>query len=536
MVGSEKSVHIVVVSFDGAIANPALDSEPFERQREYTLSLNRYSPDSHVTYLILSGVHGASFKDDTLSVRSFSGTRILRLLKALSAFLWIQLTIPASLLVTQSTTGESIFFLILGRVFGIRVLGQIHGELTEGGESTESLPSLTSSLMGILSKRMLRYFSGLRVVSPIIESQLRARNYRKEIRVIPVPSRSINQELPRGKPEWDILFVGRLVPIKRAEVFIITIAQVINEFPNLRCAIVGEGPLRYELERRIAEHHLESTISLLGYVPHDQVGTLISSAKILLHPTEKEGFGRALVEAQAHGACVVARASAGARFIVEDSVTGLLCESDTELAGALRRVLSSDELRESLAINARASARGRFSSQKLIDAWALMMADYSQNVPSALIAPRVRTLHRWYRVACSRYTILRALMYEAIAGVELKGSILDIGGGKKNSYHHLFSISGKITTVNIDPKVEPDLISDLNFNLPLESESFDTVISLNTFEHLINDRGALQEALRVLRPGGAFHILVPFLRFTAHQTILTAERRAGGLRRWRRWG
>ena len=62
-----------------------------------------------------------------------------------------------------------------------------------------------------------------------------------------------------------------------------------------------------------------------------------------------------------------------------------------------------------------------------------------------------------------------------------------------------------------DHRVEPTYIWDLNLPLPFEDGLYDNVISLNTFEHVYEDKVAITEGLRVLRRCGGFHFLVPFI-------------------------
>lgn len=128
----------------------------------------------------------------------------------------------------------------------------------------------------------------------------------------------------------------------------------------------------------------------------------------------------------------------------------------------------------------------------------------------AIVLPRPRTWRRWYRIARSPYSLLRTLEYEAIEGLHLSGRILDIGGQAQSDYYGLFRIDGTLERVNIDEASKPDYLHDLNTPLPIADETFDHVISLNTFEHVREDSVAISEAIRVLRRGGSFHILVPF--------------------------
>jgi SAM-dependent methyltransferase len=108
-------------------------------------------------------------------------------------------------------------------------------------------------------------------------------------------------------------------------------------------------------------------------------------------------------------------------------------------------------------------------------------------------------------------SLLRALEYEQLASLRLTGATLDVGGGAQFEYHGLIEIRGMTHSVNLARAVSPTVIADLNQQLPFASGSYDNVISLNTLEHIEDDRLALAEMIRVLKPGGSFHITVPFL-------------------------
>lgn len=125
--------------------------------------------------------------------------------------------------------------------------------------------------------------------------------------------------------------------------------------------------------------------------------------------------------------------------------------------------------------------------------------------------PRRPSFQRYCRLLRGQHTLLRDLQYEAITGKTIGGRILDIGGGKGFDYYKLIRVNGTLESINADPATQPTYISDLNETLPLADATYDTVISFNTFEHLRRDEFALREMLRVLKPGGQFLILVPFL-------------------------
>lgn len=128
-----------------------------------------------------------------------------------------------------------------------------------------------------------------------------------------------------------------------------------------------------------------------------------------------------------------------------------------------------------------------------------------------ILPPRRATWRRYRQLANTRYSLYRSLEYEAIQGLVLEGRTLDLGGGRVNSYEQLLEVRGQLDSVNISPKVQPTFIADLNQPLPMEDRVYDNVLSLNTLEHIERDEVMLREMFRVLKPGGTFHIGVPFL-------------------------
>ena len=126
-----------------------------------------------------------------------------------------------------------------------------------------------------------------------------------------------------------------------------------------------------------------------------------------------------------------------------------------------------------------------------------------------ILPPRRATWQRWLRLSTSRYSLLRGLEYERLEDLSLRGRILDVGGGQRTSY--LPKVEGIIDSINIDPVMKPTVLANLNDPLPLASDSYDHVVSLNTLEHVWNDILAIREMVRVLKPGGQLHLIIPFL-------------------------
>jgi SAM-dependent methyltransferase len=94
----------------------------------------------------------------------------------------------------------------------------------------------------------------------------------------------------------------------------------------------------------------------------------------------------------------------------------------------------------------------------------------------------------------------------------IKGKVLDVGGKKVNK-RGIFDISKlgvPVTYVNIEKKDEPDILADAA-SIPLQSESFDTVIMAELLEHVPDPLAVLKEACRLLKPGGTALVTAPFM-------------------------
>lgn len=133
------------------------------------------------------------------------------------------------------------------------------------------------------------------------------------------------------------------------------------------------------------------------------------------------------------------------------------------------------------------------------------------------VLPPTPSLKRWRHVT-GRYggkSVLRMLQYEFLETLPLAGKVLDVGGGQKAMYLPLLPRGLDIASVNIDPGIAPTHLVQPGQPLPFADDSFDTIISLNTLEHIYDAPAVLAEMHRVLRPGGQAHITVPFM-FRVH--------------------
>lgn len=103
----------------------------------------------------------------------------------------------------------------------------------------------------------------------------------------------------------DIIGVGSLTPLKQYHVFIEVVEQLKHDFPGIRTIIVGKGPEESRLQKIIVEKGLEHNIELVGEKDHSYVLQLMSRSRVLVHPSEYEGYGMVCLEGVASGCHVV---------------------------------------------------------------------------------------------------------------------------------------------------------------------------------------------------------------------------------------
>lgn len=140
-----------------------------------------------------------------------------------------------------------------------------------------------------------------------------------------------------------LVAVGRLIDKKGIEYAIRAVDIVRRTIPQTELRVIGEGPLRSQLEDLIQERKLRGHVEFLGWLKHDAVGAEIARAHIMVQPSvttadgEQEGIPTVLKEALASGLPVVATRHGGNPELVEDGSSGFLVpERDVEaLAGRI---------------------------------------------------------------------------------------------------------------------------------------------------------------------------------------------------------
>lgn len=163
-----------------------------------------------------------------------------------------------------------------------------------------------------------------------------------KIRVIPHFIRQ-NPAPSAGPPRRDVLYAGRLTQEKG--VLQLVQAWELLSPPGRILYLMGDGPLRGELERYISSRHLES-IRLTGFIPHKEQGAVRAACGLSVAPSLwEETFGMVVLESWLHGTPVIVTPNGGLPELITHGRNGWIAQEPSveSLAETLHTALKQEE-------------------------------------------------------------------------------------------------------------------------------------------------------------------------------------------------
>ncbi len=171
-----------------------------------------------------------------------------------------------------------------------------------------------------------------------------------------------------------VFFAGRFVEQKNLRVFV----EVLTALKHLpwRCVMLGDGALKYEIERSIKTSNLEDRFHLPGWVSPDTVQQYMRNSDILFMPSLSEGLSVVGVQALSAGLAIVAYDVGGFSDLVEQGVNGYLVEPGNPqgLQVALQNLLS-DTGKLIAARNASLAMVEKFNITNVVDQYEKVFTD-----------------------------------------------------------------------------------------------------------------------------------------------------------------
>lgn len=172
-----------------------------------------------------------------------------------------------------------------------------------------------------------------------------------------------------------IVTIARLVEKKGVEYGIRAVMKLAKAKPNIEYHVVGDGPLREELQQLIQELDAGDTVKLQGWKHQQEIVELLDNADILLAPSvtskdgDQEGIPVALMEAMARGLPILSTLHSGIPELIENGVSGFLVpERDVDaLAEKLEYLIDHPEIWAEIGRAGRAYVEKHYDIDKLND-------------------------------------------------------------------------------------------------------------------------------------------------------------------------
>ena len=173
--------------------------------------------------------------------------------------------------------------------------------------------------------------------------------------------------------------VANLNPIKGVDYFIQSIPIINKEIRNAKFVILGDGPMRKDLESLACRLDISDSVFFAGN--RSNVSELLKIFDVFVNPSLSEGSSNAIIEAMATGLPVVATNVGGNKEMVDHGKSGFLVpQKDKEkLAESVIHILKDDVLRLEMSRNSRLLVEEKHNFYKMIK----QLEDYYTDIISS---------------------------------------------------------------------------------------------------------------------------------------------------------
>ncbi len=261
--------------------------------------------------------------------------------------------------------------LIAARLTGIKVVASVHGWVMD---STSFLWKIYQHF----DRWIVRFFDHIVVGSnflgnDVIKLGVNSRKVTKihnsiEVAQIDLSASQLNFREKYNLSEKDMVIgtVGRVSEEKGQKYFLEAAQIVIRNFPDVKFVIVGEGPVKNDLEQFVEEIGIADNIIFTGF--YKNLSEVFSSLDLFVIPSLTESLPLVILEAMAAEKPIVSTNVGGIPESIIHEETGLLVrpKNSMEMAHSIIRMLNNKDLRLNLAANARQLVCDQFSIEGFV--------------------------------------------------------------------------------------------------------------------------------------------------------------------------
>ena len=366
------------------------------------------------------------------------------------------------------------------------------------------------------SALLRQFFPRLRCIFPPIDiptpDVAAARRWREELGLADVPVIGI---------------AGRWVEEKGFDYLLEAMPLLREAFPGAHLVYAGERHVVYDnFYERCLPHiaQQEAHITFLGLIRDpERMAQFYAMCDVFALPSRTDMLALVQVEAMLCGTPVVASDIPGARVVVRETGYGLLTppHDPQTLAATLTRVLRDPDTYQPT----RDGVKQIFDTDRTLRSYEEVMEQISHSPAPApsLPAHDAAILERTLRNEADMAFRRRALTLMRYLDLQDGETVLDCGCGMgvylmmmgKLRNLRLYGVDGDVARLQwAEREGVPAPLSSVDIHrLPFADGTFDKILMSEVLEHLADDRNALHEIFRVLKPGGTLAISVPHANY-----------------------
>ena len=164
-------------------------------------------------------------------------------------------------------------------------------------------------------------------------------------------SRCIAKQNYDTSDKFVFLHIGRFADAKNHIGLVLAFKKVCDRYPKCQLNLVGDGPLKDDIENKVKEYELDNNITFMGL--KDNVYGLLTNSDAFILPSNYEGMPMTLIEAMGTGLPIIATKVGGIPDMLSDGVDSILVENKTDaIADAMITVIENGNLRKKIGANA----------------------------------------------------------------------------------------------------------------------------------------------------------------------------------------
>ncbi len=174
-----------------------------------------------------------------------------------------------------------------------------------------------------------------------------------------------------GVDEHSIVFIGRLMEYKGVKFLVRAFRHVVNEVPDAKLHIIGDGPIYGDIRNLIVKLGLERNVTMHGALPRPKAMEVLAESAVLTHPSLYESFGMVISEAYAMGKPVITHRAGYAVELVEEPKAGLVVNvlNEEEYANAMITLLTDKDLYNKFSQRASLFAEEKLSVEAMVNGY-----------------------------------------------------------------------------------------------------------------------------------------------------------------------